>query len=138
MVSVRKSWLRTSLQDPAFFAAVSSHYAGRCSLTSRQGDPMESLLLRMKAIKIVNKRISEADGHLSDGTIGAIASLVTYEVSLLLEFVHQDYSEIYCQSNNGTFEAIRTHMTGLNRMIDLRGGFQKAGFPTSLQRIIGW
>jgi hypothetical protein len=29
-------------------------------------------------------------------------------------------------------------MAGLNQMIELRGGFQKAGFPPSLQRLIGW
>jgi hypothetical protein len=80
MVSVRKSWLRISLQDPAFFAAVSSHYAGRYSLSTRQGDPTEALLLRMDAIKIVNERLNQMDGSVSDGTIGAVASLVTYEV----------------------------------------------------------
>jgi hypothetical protein len=84
MVSVRKSWLRTSLQDPAFFAAASLHYGGRYSLSSRQGDPQEALLLRMNAIKLINKRIAEADGHLSDGTIGAVAGLLTYEVHFLL------------------------------------------------------
>jgi hypothetical protein len=55
---------------------------------------MESLLLRMDAIKIVNKRIAEADGHVSDGTIGAVASLVTYEVRFLPVFVCQDCSDI--------------------------------------------
>jgi hypothetical protein len=34
----------------------------------------------MDAIKLINKRIAEADGHLGDVTIGAVASLVTYEV----------------------------------------------------------
>jgi hypothetical protein len=50
------------------------------------------LLLRMDAIKLINKRIAEADGHLSDGTIGAVASLVTYEVRFLLLFCFKERS----------------------------------------------
>ena len=41
---------------------------------------MESLTLRMKAIKIINERLSRQHGEVTDGTVGAVASLVTYEV----------------------------------------------------------
>ena len=141
MVSVRKSWLQTSIQDPAFFAAVASHYAGRYSLCTGQGDPTDSLLLRMEAIKIVNERLNQLEGFVSDGTIGAVASLVTYEVSsnfLKWAWRLEPSFDFTVQSNNGTHDAISTHLAGLRRMIDLRGGFKNAGFPTSLQRLIGW
>jgi hypothetical protein len=81
MTSVRKSWFRTSLQDPAFFNAIVSHYAARFSLSAKQGDPVESLMLRMKSIEIVNERLDTQDGEVTDGTIGAVASLVIYEVN---------------------------------------------------------
>jgi hypothetical protein len=80
MLAARKSWFRTCLQDPAFFNAVLSHYAGSFSLNFKEGDPMESLMLRTEAIKIVNERIEAGGGGVSDGTIGTVASLVTYEV----------------------------------------------------------
>jgi hypothetical protein len=83
MVSARKSWFRTSFQDPAFFAAVLSHYAARFSLNTQEGaehDPVEAFLLRMEAIKMVNERLNQANKSLTDETIGAVASLVTYEV----------------------------------------------------------
>lgn len=143
MVSVRKSWLQTSLQDPAFFAAVASHYAGRYSLGTGQGDPTDSLLLRMEAIRIVNEKLNQPDEFVSDGTIGAVASLVTYEVSLLSTSSQVGVGaglthDFALKSNNGTLNAIRTHLAGLRRMIDIRGGFENAGFPPSLQRLIGW
>jgi hypothetical protein len=82
MTSVRKSWFRTSLQDPAFFNSVLSHYAGRFNLDTMQGDPVDSLYFRTNAIKLVNERLSKQDEIITDGTIAAVASLATYEVQL--------------------------------------------------------
>src|ERR1700733_13402983 len=83
MTSVRKSWFRTSLQDPAFFNAAMSHLAARLSLGAKKGDPIESLQFRMKAVEIVNQRLGRKIGDFDDGTIGAVASLTAYEVSYL-------------------------------------------------------
>ena len=80
MIGIRKNWFRASLQDAAFFNAALSHYAASWTLKSREGDPAESLMLRMEAMKIVNKRLDEGEEGISDGTIGAVASMVTYEV----------------------------------------------------------
>jgi hypothetical protein len=71
MLSAHKSWFRASLQDPAFFNAAMSHYAGHFSLVSNRGVTIDSMMLRMKAIKIVNDRIARKDGEISDGTIAA-------------------------------------------------------------------
>jgi hypothetical protein len=87
MVSVRKSFFRTSLQDPAFFTTALSHYAASFSLSTQAGsesDPTEALLLRMDAIKMVNERLGDASRCATDGTIGAVAGLMTYEVCGLL------------------------------------------------------
>jgi hypothetical protein len=43
---------------------------------------MESLVHRMKSIDIVNSRLAEPELGVSDGTIGAVASLITYEVTM--------------------------------------------------------
>ena len=80
MLGARKSWFQAGLQDSAFFNSALSHYAGSFGLKSERGDPIEALMLRTEAIKIVNERIAAGNGHVSDGTIGAVSSLVTYEV----------------------------------------------------------
>jgi hypothetical protein len=94
MLAVRKSWFQNALQDPAFFNAALSHYAGSFSLKFKKGDPMEALILRTEAIKIVNERIEAGAVGVGDGTIGAVASLVTYEVlgPLFLNYV-ADFDE---------------------------------------------
>jgi hypothetical protein len=38
----------------------------------------------------------------------------------------------------GTVAVLQTHMEGLKQMIKLRGGFLKANFPPSIQRLIAW
>lgn len=99
---------------------------------------MEALRMRMDAIKMVNERLADADGSMSDGTIGAVASLVTYEVRSLLLSIYGRPADMSQQANNGSLDAIRTHMAGLSKMITLRGGFHTAGFMPALQRLIGW
>jgi hypothetical protein len=75
---------------------------------------------------------------MSDGTVGAVARLVRYEVRSLFISLYGRPADISQQANNGSLDAIRTHMAGLSKMITLRGGFHKAGFTPALQRFIGW
>lgn len=82
MMSARKSWLAVGIKDEAFFNSVMSHYAGTYGLASGKGDPIEALLHRIKSIEIVNQRLSQPELRASDGTIGTVASMVTYEVSM--------------------------------------------------------
>jgi DNA gyrase inhibitor GyrI len=69
MLSVNKSWFATSLQDEAFFNATISRYAERFAWASNRRDTVESMVPRMKAIEILNERISKKQGEISDGTI---------------------------------------------------------------------
>lgn len=43
---------------------------------------MEALVLRTEAIRMINKRIEEGNSSITDGTIGAVASLAVYEVAV--------------------------------------------------------
>ena len=109
-------------------------------MKSREGDPAESLMLKMEAMKIVNKRLDEGEEGISDGTIGAVTSMVTYEVfnySYMFDII-LDVQLIMYQANDGSLYATRTHMNGLGRMVALRRGFKNAGCPPSLQRLIAW
>jgi len=78
------------MQDLAWFYSALSHYAGTYTLSKGEGDPAESLLLRTKAIEVVNERLGDPENEASDATIGAVASLIAYEVSNRLLCRHRD------------------------------------------------
>lgn len=80
MGQLRKEWLSLATQDTALFHIALSHYAGNYGLTRRQSDPVEALRFRMEAMRIVNERLENMDSALTDGTLGTVASLSSYEV----------------------------------------------------------
>jgi hypothetical protein len=80
MGRLRKEWLQLATHDGAMFHIALSHYAGNYGLTRQENDPVEALLLRMEAITIINKRLENIDNALTDGSIGTVASLSSYEV----------------------------------------------------------
>ena len=59
-----------------------SHYAGNYGLSKEENDPTEALRWRMESMKIVNERLDDHSAALSDGTMGTVASLSSYEVSI--------------------------------------------------------
>ncbi|KAK0107449.1 hypothetical protein ONS96_003264 [Cadophora gregata f. sp. sojae] len=120
MMSVRKSWLALSLTDAALFNVVLAHYAASYCLLTGHGDPMEAISFTAASINIINERMNWPDQRTSDGTIAAVAGMVLQEVK------------------NGDEVAVKAHLSGLERMITLRGGLHKARFPASLQRMIAW
>ncbi|PVH78890.1 hypothetical protein DL98DRAFT_533425 [Cadophora sp. DSE1049] len=120
MTPVRNSWLALSLTDAALLNVKLAHYAADyCRLTG-QGDPMEAISFTAASIRIINERMNWPDQRTSDGTIAAVAGMALQEVK------------------NGDEEAVKAHLSGLERMISLRGGLLKAKFPASLQRVIAW
>jgi hypothetical protein len=91
MMSARKHWFFLALQDPALFLICLSHAAGNLSLQRRSGmwDAPEALLLRTDAVKLINERIQNVDDKKepTDGTIGAVASVASYEVKLSITYI---------------------------------------------------
>jgi len=78
MMKPRKAWLSNATKDAAYFHAALSHYAGNFTLLHEQGNPAEALH-RMKAVRLVNERLGAAE-LVSDGTVGAVACIMNYEV----------------------------------------------------------
>jgi hypothetical protein len=90
MLHLKKKWFTLALKDEAYFHAALSHYSGHLFLTqgSGRGDPVEAIFHRAESVRILNERLlSLQNGKgfkgMSDGTIGAVACMVNYEV-----FVH--------------------------------------------------
>lgn len=83
MMSARKHWFILATGDRALFLIAMSHAAGNLSLQQQKHtwDAPEALLLRTEAIRVINERILDVDTKgPSDGTIGAVASMASYEV----------------------------------------------------------
>lgn len=72
------------MKDPAFLLVALAHSATSLALLEERHDSKESLTFRTEAIRIINERIGNAmeDCQLGESTIGAVASLASYEVSI--------------------------------------------------------
>ncbi|KAF2105256.1 hypothetical protein BDV96DRAFT_608395 [Lophiotrema nucula] len=69
-------------------------------------DTPESLALHNKALQMLSKRLDDPQQHTSDSVIGAMSGLLTYDWTI------------------GNFEGWNWHMSGLLKMINLRGGIR--------------
>lgn len=66
--------------DPAFCHAALSQYSGSFSMIRHFAGFTDPLPHVSEAIKIVNARLGDPDLAICDGTIGAVACIVNYEV----------------------------------------------------------
>jgi hypothetical protein len=82
MGRLRTQWLSLATTDRAFFHVALSHYAGNFGLVRAERDPMEAVRFRMEAMKIINERLEYVKTALTDGTLGTVASLASYEVGI--------------------------------------------------------
>jgi hypothetical protein len=144
MVSLRKTWFSLSIQDPAFFHCSLSYYAGNFYQDLKQPDSGVILQYRTISINLVNERLGNLQYGVSDGTIGTVAGMSLYEVSVspvfsnVVELCLQSVLTNHGQSYMGTLSSAKLHINGLEQMVNLRGGFQKAQFSMPLQRLLAW
>ncbi|KUJ20986.1 uncharacterized protein LY89DRAFT_715284 [Mollisia scopiformis] len=120
MGQLRTEWLSLATQDTALFHVALSHYAGNYGLAHQQNDPVEALRFRMEAMRIVNERLADINSAMTDGTLGTVASLSSYEAT------------------NGTLSAIETHLRGLQRLVNLRGGLTQGSMNKYTRRLVLW
>jgi len=80
MGQLRTEWLSLATQDTALFHVALSHYAGNYGLAHQESDPVEALRFRMEAMRLINERLGHIESALTDGTLGTVASLSSYEV----------------------------------------------------------
>ena len=82
--------------------------------------PIDLLQLRGMAISEINGALEEPVRATSDQIIAAVAQMASYEALF------------------GDDAIFNTHMTGLSRMITLRGGLPALGLDGLLERIVLW
>lgn len=102
-------------------------------------DNSQSSRLMTECLKLLQARVHcSPEISLSDETIAAVAGLAAIEVSSVkLEFV-QPFLR-YIQFEKGNMRMVETHMRGLRRMLDLRGGISaiRLSNPT-IANIVFW
>ncbi|KAK4499934.1 hypothetical protein PRZ48_008120 [Zasmidium cellare] len=78
------------------------------------------LQLRGMAIQEINRSLVDHGRATSDALIAAVGKMATYELLF------------------GQRDTFHTHMTGLQRMVSLRGGLQALGLDGLMERILLW
>ncbi|GAD98719.1 conserved hypothetical protein [Paecilomyces variotii No. 5] len=118
---LRTRWFPLVMTEPAPFLVIlliaASNYAslhGGCDMKA------DLLQLRCEAIRTINEALRDQKRALTDPVIGAVAKMASYEAMF------------------GSLDTYNTHMTGLVRMVDLRGGLSLLGLDGLLRRICIW
>lgn len=120
MIPYCKVWFGLAVQDKAYLHAVLSHYSAMYRQRFQEESPAESFGHLTAAIHIITERLQDLKESCSNGTIGAVGSLIIYE------------------SFSGAIPSIEYHMRGLKEMVRRRGGLEKAEFSMDLKRLIAW
>lgn len=106
---------RASLHAVMLMAA--SHYG---NVRGSRSHTIDILQLRGMAISEINGALEDPNRATSDQLIAAVASMASYEALF------------------GDRRIFNTHMTGLLRMVSLRGGLPALGLDGLLERILLW
>lgn len=121
---IRTHFLSLVFSDPAsLHALVLVSAAHLAKLHGDQEHNIDMLQLRGMAIQQVNGALTEHNSGgraTSDQLIVAVSKMATYELLF------------------GQRETFHTHMTGLQRMVSLRGGLPALGLGGFLERMLLW
>lgn len=120
---LRTQWFPLVLSESAAFQIVLLLSASNfVVVSSGEAAGIRAHLLQMKcdAIRAINEAFASDNKRLSDAIIGAVAKLASFEAI------------------NGTKEAYKVHMSGLVKMVSIRGGLSALGLNGLLRRIIVW
>lgn len=101
----------------AVMLLASSHYG---KVRDSRLHAIDLLQLRGMAIREINGALEDPNRATSDQLIAAVAKMASYEALF------------------GDRDIFNTHMTGLTRMVTLRGGLPNLGLDGLLERILLW
>ncbi|KAF4547740.1 Hypothetical protein D9617_36g062780 [Elsinoe fawcettii] len=118
---LRQVWFPFVLTDAALLHAVLLLAATHCtSVNGPDAHNIDIITLRGMALRGINDNLQNPGKSLSDELIGAVLSMATYEAIF------------------GDSETYATHMTGLQKMVTLRGGLHNLGLEGLLERMLLW
>ncbi|KAK5989915.1 hypothetical protein PT974_08178 [Cladobotryum mycophilum] len=120
---LRSRWFRLANTDISTFQVVMLLSAANIitvkgGIASELGFHMYEL--KHEALNYINAAFKDEQKRLSDMLIGAVAKMASFEAM------------------HGDVHSFRLHMTGLKRMVQMRGGLTKLGLGGLLRRMIVW
>ena len=124
---MKSDWFGTAISNPGFMHSLLATVALHAWVFGK--DTIDAILHhRAQAIAAVNAAILTPDG-ISDANIGAVFNLLTIEESLRMPFfdLHEDHTV-----------QLEIHRTGLQRMVQLRGGLGAIKTNRILQAFMLW
>ncbi|KAH8660403.1 hypothetical protein BX600DRAFT_467661 [Xylariales sp. PMI_506] len=122
-IDYRKAWFDYALKDLAFFYIALAQSAADAGLTLKRGDSLEAIAYQNNGIRLLQKRIEHPAACCDDSTIATVAALASYEAT------------------NGSLEAARSHLNGLERLVQMRGGLHARSnglLGTKVARLARW
>ncbi|KAL5327563.1 hypothetical protein ACEPPN_005263 [Leptodophora sp. 'Broadleaf-Isolate-01'] len=119
-VNPKDKWFNFALSDPALFRGTMMHAAMHQRLVNGGYDQGEQAQLKRDTITLVNQRLEDPVLSHSDFTIGAVVCLVLLE------------------NQEGNIALSDVHLSGLEKMVALRGGIDNLGLAGVLRRKILW
>lgn len=110
-----------ALTEPATSSVIlltaASHYAMMYEGTKRAA---QLLAMKTEALNHINDMLRDPSRGLTDQAIAAVAKMASYEAMF------------------GSLETYLVHMSGLERMIRMRGGLESLGLDGLLMRMLLW
>ncbi|KAK4980927.1 hypothetical protein LTR28_011979 [Elasticomyces elasticus] len=116
---LRTRWLPLAITEEASFYATLLFAASHYEITQRSQEYNVNLLgLKGKAIEAINEALADPVRSTSDSSIGAVATLASYEAMC------------------GNVDVFQMHVAGLQKMVRLRGGLASLGLDGLLERAL--
>lgn len=118
---LRLVWFPFVLTDTALLHSVLLLAAAHCRLMKGpESHGIDIITLRGMALRGINENLQHPAKSLSDEMIGAVLSVAMYEALF------------------GDSDTYATHMTGLQKLVTLRGGLPELGLDGLLEKMLLW
>ncbi|KAI4126627.1 MAG: hypothetical protein LQ347_004909 [Umbilicaria vellea] len=142
---LRTTYTREALADPAFGEALL--FLASAHMDSLQGKSynIETFRHRGEAIRLVNRSLDSTQQAVADSTIGAVGTMVFFEVSTVRRALKASIcigALLMCTDEkklmNGNFEELKIHLDALEKMVRMRGGYKALGMSGVLHMVASW
>lgn len=118
--SLRSSWFPLVLTERSIFLAIILLASSHQSSVNRALNTTNLLRLKQQTLEAINEALQRDQSLTSDALIGSVAKMAAYEAMY------------------GDVDTYLAHMSGLKRMVELRGGLAQLGLSGLLRRMIIW
>ena len=129
--AVAEEWLANAIHDKAALHSLLCSLAIHLCILE-QGSIVEIMFHRAEALAAINASLSTVEKQITNTTLLAVFTMLCIEEAFFLPEFEQE------QDLSDSLDGRQIHMSGLKRMLDLRGGLQSLDDFRTLQAFILW